>query len=75
MQSGSRGIGFLGEKMSEEKRMYKWIRRYRNDYRVHEWLEKHPPPPEWESGDLEYAYLMMPNPDSWVGRLLLRLGV
>lgn len=56
------------------RRMKEWIGEHRRDPEVREWLADHPPPPEWRGDRMEWAFLEMPDPDTFFGRLLLRLG-
>jgi len=52
----------------------------RNGPAVERWLERHPPPADFVRGAWEprrraaWAYLEMPNPETWLGRFLLSLG-
>ena len=46
--------------MSSMGNMTLWCKHYENDPRVLAWLEKNPPPKEWQGSRLEYAYTEMP---------------
>ena len=43
-----------------DAKMQAWCKRNRYHPAVLAWLEKHPPPPEWQGTRLEWAYTEMP---------------
>jgi hypothetical protein len=50
-----------------------WLLKYRSEIKT--WLRKHPPPVDWQSNDIEWAYLEMPDPSTWFGSFLLWIGI
>lgn len=55
----------------ETRRALAWYAR--NSEAVSVWLVKHPPPDAWCGSRVEWAYLEMPNPETAIGRVLLRV--
>jgi hypothetical protein len=62
---------YPGESKIQAERRRAWCGSHFCDPIVSRWLRHNPPPTSWVGTQLEYAYEEMPDPDKFLGRLLL----
>lgn len=59
-------------KSIDDQYRIEWKLKHAGDLTVHRWIENNPPPAEWLETALDWAFLEMPDPDTWFGAELLK---